>query len=81
MHLDFLNSNENAGRTRHRPLMLFASIGGLIGALPLFWLLNHPSELLAQLGQLGLVLLMGVYYGALPAILVRLRLRPCDARR
>jgi MHS family proline/betaine transporter-like MFS transporter len=33
-------------------------------------LLNHPSELLAQLGQLGLVLLIGVYYGGLPAVLV-----------
>ena len=53
-----------------KPLMLLASIGGLIGPLPLFWLMNHPSELLAQLGQLGLVLLIGVYYGALPAVLV-----------
>jgi MHS family proline/betaine transporter-like MFS transporter len=45
-------------------------MAGLIGALPLFWLLNHPSGLLAQLGQLGFVLLMGVYGGTLPAILV-----------
>ena len=50
--------------------MLLASVGGLIGAVPLFWLLNHPSDFLAQLGQLGLVLLVGVYYGPLPAILV-----------
>jgi MHS family proline/betaine transporter-like MFS transporter len=50
--------------------MLLASMGGVIGALPLFWLLNHPSELHAQLGQLGLVVLMGLYYGALPATLV-----------
>ena len=50
--------------------MLLASMGGLVGALPLFWLLNHPSALLAQLGQLGFVVLMGFYYGALPAILV-----------
>jgi MFS transporter, MHS family, proline/betaine transporter len=57
-------------RIGRKPLMLLASIGGLIGALPLFWLMNHPSELLAQLGQLGLVLLIGVYYGALPAVLV-----------
>jgi len=64
-----------------KPLMLLASIGGLIGALPLFWLMNHPSELLAQLGQLGLVLLIGVYYGALPAVLVEARLRLCAAPR
>jgi MFS transporter, MHS family, proline/betaine transporter len=57
-------------RIGRKPLMLLASMGGLICALPLFWLLNHPSELLAQLGQLGLVLLIGVYYGALPAMLV-----------
>jgi MHS family proline/betaine transporter-like MFS transporter len=50
--------------------MLLASTGGFIGALPLFWLLNHQSDLLAQLGQLGLVLLSGVYYGSLPAVLV-----------
>jgi MHS family proline/betaine transporter-like MFS transporter len=57
-------------RIGRKPLLLLASLGGLIAALPLFWLLNHPSELLAQLGQLGLVLLIGLYYGALPAILV-----------
>jgi MFS transporter, MHS family, proline/betaine transporter len=57
-------------RVGRKPLMLLASMGGLIGALPLFWLLNHPSELLAQLGQLGLVVLMGLYGGALPATLV-----------
>jgi MHS family proline/betaine transporter-like MFS transporter len=59
-----------SNRIGRKPLLLLASMGGLIGALPLFWLLNHPSELLAQLGQLGLVLLMAVYCGALPAILV-----------
>ena len=57
-------------RVGRKPLMLLATMGGLIGALPLFWLLNHPSELFAQLGQLGLVLLSGLYYGALPATLV-----------
>ncbi len=57
-------------RVGRKPLMLLASVGGLIGALPLFWLLNHPSELLAQLGQLGLVVLLGLYYGVLPAALV-----------
>ena len=54
-------------RIGRKPLMLLASMGGVIGALPLFWLLNHPSELLAQIGQLGFVLLTGVYYGSLPA--------------
>jgi MFS transporter, MHS family, proline/betaine transporter len=47
-------------RIGRKPLMLLASMGGLICALPLFWVLNHPSALLAQLGQLGLVLLRGI---------------------
>jgi MHS family proline/betaine transporter-like MFS transporter len=57
-------------RIGRKPLMLIASTGGLIGGLPLFWLLNHQSDLVAQVGQLGLVLLTGVYYGSLPAVLV-----------
>jgi MHS family proline/betaine transporter-like MFS transporter len=57
-------------RIGRKPLMLLASIGGMICAVPLFWLMNHPSELLAQLGQLGLIFLIGIYYGALPAVLV-----------
>jgi MHS family proline/betaine transporter-like MFS transporter len=57
-------------RIGRKPLMFVTSVGGLIGALPLFWLLNHPSALLAQLGQLGFVFLVGIYYAALPALLV-----------
>src|SRR4029450_12078533 len=59
-------------RVGRKPLMLLASMGGLIGALPLFWLLNHPSELLAQLGQLGLVLIIGLYGGVQPTILAEM---------
>jgi len=57
-------------RIGRKPLMFLTSAGGLVGALPLFWLLNHPSDLLAQLGQLGFVFLVGIYYAALPALLV-----------
>ena len=54
---------------RRPDALKLGEVSGL-GALPLFWLLNHPSALLAQLGQLGFVLLIGIYYGCLPAILV-----------
>jgi MHS family proline/betaine transporter-like MFS transporter len=57
-------------RFGRKPLLLLATILGFIGALPLFWLLNHPSVWLAQLGQLGLVLIVGLYEGTLPVILV-----------
>jgi len=57
-------------RFGRKPLLLLASLGGFLAALPLFWLLNHPSDLLAQAGQLGFVLLMAVYGGTLPVVLV-----------
>ena len=59
-----------ADRFGRKPLLLLATVLGLIGALPLFWLLNHPSVWLAQLGQLGLALIIGLYRGTEPAILV-----------
>ena len=57
-------------RIGRKPLMVLACVGGLLGAVPLFWVLNHPSALMVGLGQIGLVLLMGLYYGVLPTILV-----------
>jgi MHS family proline/betaine transporter-like MFS transporter len=53
-----------------KPLLIIACVLGFVGALPLFWLLNHPSSLLAQLGQPGFVLIIGLYNGTLPAALV-----------
>jgi MFS transporter, MHS family, proline/betaine transporter len=53
-----------------KPLLFLATILGFFGALPLFWLLNHPSMWLAQLGQLGLVLIVGLYGGSQSAFLV-----------
>src|SRR5262245_22305351 len=49
-------------RLGRKPLMLLASMGGIIGALPLFWLLYHPSELFAHLEQLGLVFVSGLFF-------------------
>jgi MHS family proline/betaine transporter-like MFS transporter len=51
-------------RFGRKPLLLFPVILGFVGAVPLFYLLNNPSELLAQLGQLGLVLIVGLYGGS-----------------
>ena len=49
---------------------LATCILSFVGALPVFLLLNHPSGLMAQLGQLGLVAMIGLYGGAQPAIMV-----------
>ncbi len=59
--------NDRFGR---KPFLLLACVLGFVGAVPLFWLLHQPSELLAQLGQLGLVLIVGIYCGTQPTIMV-----------
>lgn len=59
-----------ADRFGRKPFLLLACILGFIGAMPLFWLLHHPSVLLAQLGQLGLVLIVGLFCGTQPTIMV-----------
>jgi len=57
-------------RFGRKPLLIATCVLGFVGAVPLFWLLNHPSALLAQFGQLGLMLLIGLYGGTMPAFLV-----------
>src|ERR1700720_4678673 len=57
-------------RIGRKPVLMLACILGFVGALPVFLLLNHPSALLAQLGQLGLVAMIGLYGGAQPTIMV-----------
>jgi MFS transporter, MHS family, proline/betaine transporter len=57
-------------RFGRRPFMLFAAALGIVGALPVFWLLDHPSALYAQMGQLCLVPMVGLYNGVLPTVLV-----------
>jgi MHS family proline/betaine transporter-like MFS transporter len=57
-------------RFGRKPFPLLATALAFIAAVPLFWLLYHPSLLLAQLGQLGLVLVVGLYGGAQPTIMV-----------
>jgi MFS transporter, MHS family, proline/betaine transporter len=59
-----------ADRFGRKPFLLLACILGFVGAMPLFWLLHHPSVLLAQLGQLGLVLIVGLFCGTQPTIMV-----------
>jgi MHS family proline/betaine transporter-like MFS transporter len=57
-------------RIGRKPVLLLACILGFVGAVPLFLLLNGPSDLSAQLGQLGLVVIVGLFGGAQPTIMV-----------
>jgi MHS family proline/betaine transporter-like MFS transporter len=57
-------------RFGRKPFLLLACALGFIFAVPLFWLLNHHSVLYAQLGQLGLMLTVGLFCGVQPTIMV-----------
>jgi MHS family proline/betaine transporter-like MFS transporter len=57
-------------RFGRKPFLLLATVLGFFAAVPLFWLLHHPSILLVQLGQLGLVLIVGLFCGTQPSIMV-----------
>jgi len=59
--------NDRFGR---KPFMLLACALAFVGAVPLFWLLHSPSALSAQVGQLGLALIIGIYGGTQPTIMV-----------
>jgi MFS transporter, MHS family, proline/betaine transporter len=57
-------------RFGRKPILILASALGVVGAVPLFLLLHHPSPTLMQWGQLGFVLMIGLYGGTLPVMLV-----------
>jgi MFS transporter, MHS family, proline/betaine transporter len=57
-------------RFGRKPFLLLACGLGFVGAIPLFWLLNHHSVLDAQLGQIGLMLTVGLFCGVQPTIMV-----------
>jgi MFS transporter, MHS family, proline/betaine transporter len=57
-------------RFGRKPFLLLATLAGFVCAVPLFWVLHHSALLLAQLGQLGFVLIVGIYGSVQPAIMV-----------
>jgi MHS family proline/betaine transporter-like MFS transporter len=57
-------------RVGRKALLALACVLGFVGAIPLFSLMNHPSASLAVLGQLGFVLIIGLYGGVMPVTIV-----------
>jgi len=60
-------------RFGRKALLALACVLGFVGAIPLFSLMNHPSASLAVLGQLGFVLIIGLYGGVMPVTIVEAR--------
>jgi MHS family proline/betaine transporter-like MFS transporter len=57
-------------RVGRRPILQLATVLGFVTTLPLWLLMHHPSAELALLGQLGMVLIVGLFNGALAAAIV-----------
>ncbi|HEY4166143.1 MAG TPA: MFS transporter [Reyranella sp.] len=57
-------------RIGRKPLMLAATTLCFVGALPLLWLMRHPSPLLIFTGQFVFTLLLGTTWGVQPALMV-----------
>jgi MHS family proline/betaine transporter-like MFS transporter len=57
-------------RIGRKPLLIFATVAGFIGAVPFMWLMHHPDPLLIVLGQLGFVIVLAPALAAQPALLV-----------
>jgi MHS family proline/betaine transporter-like MFS transporter len=57
-------------RIGRKKVMLIALVGGLLAAFPLLWLMHHRDPVMILSGQLGFVLISGLYGGALSSALV-----------
>ncbi len=57
-------------RIGRKPVLLFATILGLVGAMPLFWLMHHDNVGLVMLGQFGFVVAIGAFLGTQPTVMV-----------
>lgn len=67
-----------ADRFGHFVVMRVVLVAALLATWPLFWLMHHPEPLMIQLGQLGFVVLVGLYLAPLPVALIRAA--PADLR-
>jgi MHS family proline/betaine transporter-like MFS transporter len=65
-------------RLGRRPVMLGALSLAFMAALPLFWLMHHPSTIDVLVGQLGFVVLIGTILATQPALMVEVT--PPDLR-
>jgi MFS transporter, MHS family, proline/betaine transporter len=53
-------------------VLLVAVTGILVLSYPLFWLMHHPATAMIMLGQLGFAIILGLYLGTLPAVVVEI---------
>lgn len=69
-HPIYLASGWLSDRIGRRKLLLAAMSAGLVGAVPLFWLMHHTDPVLVLAGHFGFVLILSTIFGAEPAFMV-----------
>lgn len=57
-------------RVGRKPLLIGSTLGVLLLAWPLFWLMDHPSLTLVFLSQLAFAVLLAFYFGPVPVTMV-----------
>jgi len=57
-------------RIGRRPVMMAATLLGIVGSWPLFWLMHSADPAFVVLGQLGFVLAVGTFCGCQPTVMV-----------
>ena len=68
----FLVSAWLSDRYGRKRVLLAATLAGLFGAVPLFLLMEHPTLMLALLGQVGLTLIVAGFIGTQAAAMVEI---------
>ncbi len=57
-------------RIGRKPVLIIGALAGLIFSIPLMYGMYHQSTLVIQLSQLGFALVVGLFNGAMPALIV-----------
>jgi MHS family proline/betaine transporter-like MFS transporter len=57
-------------RFGRKPVLMLSAALGVIVALPLFWVMYHPSTVMVLLGQMGFTLIIGMYSGTQSTMMI-----------
>jgi MHS family proline/betaine transporter-like MFS transporter len=53
-----------------KPVLMLSTALGVIVALPLFWVMHHPSPVMVLLGQMGLTVIFGLFSGTQSTMMI-----------
>jgi MHS family proline/betaine transporter-like MFS transporter len=57
-------------RFGRKPVLMLSTALGIIVALPLFWVMYHPSTVIVLMGQMGFTLIIGLYSGTQSTMMI-----------